>query len=669
MSPCRLTCFFIRALLSWPSGVVYAQDTLGLKDGYLNFSTSNFNVKLVKDSQTLASLQPKGSTFDFSPFDYLSQRANNGNYHVGDLTLRYRQTGTSAWTDANTATARSPVTALSSLPSGVLAASNIGSTIKQTLPVNITRQWMDMNGDLALSFTLTNTLSQSLEIGSLGFPIEFNSIFTNRMAADIEAKCSLQDPYIGLGAGYVQVTPVQGTGSALVVSGLNSSNFEAWRFLPEQTNTALSYQSQVFEGFYEWQVHTKAWAEDEWKNVTPWNSPTSRTLSPKQSMTVGLRFSLAKDGIRAIENTVKSVGVPYAVSVPGYIVPQDTSAKLFISSSSNIANITVDPPGAFTITSGASKNYTLQASTSVCGRARVTLGYSDGRLQTLHYNIVKSAPSTVSDLGNFLTTAQWFKDTSDPFHRAPSVISYDRPVNQQVLQDPRVWIAGLSDEAGAGSWLAACMKQSVQPNAAEIKLLEAFINTTVWGTIQYNTGNNKYGVKKSVFYYEPAKVPGYQYSSSINWGSWESWNQATAYSTTRAYDYVHVSAAYWAFYRVARAYPSLVSIHTWDWYLNQAYQTVMACTAADASGNHIVGYANDGLMEETVWGELLKDLYRENLTSNAQALEARMKKRAQNWNSLAVPFGSEMAWDSTGQEGVYYWTKYVSKVSLERNSC
>ena len=647
--------FLAGALLSSLLGIVYAQDTLGLKDGYLNISIANFNVKLVKDSQTLASLQPTDSTFDFSPFDYLSQRAANGNYHIGDLTFHYRLDGASSWTDGNTASARASVTALKSMPPGVLAASNLAPTFNQTVPVSITRQWMDMDGDLALSFTLTNMLNQTLEIGSLGFPIEFNSIFTNRPATDVEIKCSLQDPYIGLDAGYVQVTPVQGTGPALVVSGLNSSSFEAWRFLSENTRTALAYQSQVFEGYYEWQVHTKAWAENEWKNVVPWNVPTSKTLLPNQSMTVGLRFSLAKDGIRAIETTVKSLGMPYAVSVPGYIVPQDTSAKLFISSASSVSNITVNPVGAFDVTSGMPQTFTLQASTSTWGRARVTVTYSDGRSQALHYNIIKSAPTTISDLGNFLTTAQWFNDTSDPFHRAPSVISYDRSVNKKVLQDPRVWIAGLSDEAGAGSWLAACMKQSVQPNPAEITLLEEFIDTTMWGVLQINNGSTVFDVRKSVFFYEPARVLGYNYNSTINWSG--SWNYAEAYSVSRAYDYVHVSAAYWALYRVARAYPSLVSLHTYDWYLKQAYQTVMACTAVDENGNYLIGYADDGLMEETVWGEILQDLYRENQTSNAQALEARMEKRAQHWDSIAVPFGSEMAWDSTGQEGVYYWTK------------
>lgn len=72
-------------------------------------------------------------------------------------------------------------------------------------------------------------------------------------------------------------------------------------------------------------------------------------------------------------------------------------------------------------------------------------------------------------------------------------------------------------------------------------------------------------------------------------------------------------------------------------------------------------YGLVGLMGEWVLGELLEDLKRENMTAEASALEATMRYRANLWEIQAVPFGSEMAWDSTGQEGVYYWTKYDSR--------
>lgn len=87
-----------------------------------------------------------------------------------------------------------------------------------------------------------------------------------------------------------------------------------------------------------------------------------------------------------------------------------------------------------------------------------------------------------------MTTKQWLEDSADPFERSPSVISYDREENAVVKDEARAWIAGLSDEAGAGSWLAATMKQFVQPNVDEISKLEVFVNETLWGSLQNSDG-------------------------------------------------------------------------------------------------------------------------------------------------------------------------------------
>ena len=98
---------------------------------------------------------------------------------------------------------------------------------------------------------------------------EWNNIFTSRTAADVNQNCSLFDPYIGLDAGYVQVsvysklrplwlnafckvTPLIGTAPSLVITPANNlSSFEGWRFLTEDTSQAPFYQSQTFEGLYE----------------------------------------------------------------------------------------------------------------------------------------------------------------------------------------------------------------------------------------------------------------------------------------------------------------------------------------------------------------------------------------------------------------------------------
>ncbi|KAI8634028.1 hypothetical protein F5Y19DRAFT_411747 [Xylariaceae sp. FL1651] len=632
-------------------GAYSQSDNLGLKDGYITINTANFNAKIVKDAQLLASLTPSGDTFDFLPFDLLSVRANNGQYHWGDITFRYRQQGSSSWIEGNSATARKTITAVTT---GALAASNLAPTLSSG-PLNITREWLNVSGDLGLRFTIANTDTSAVELGSLGFPAEFNSIFTNRAAADIQRLCSLSDPYVGMHAGYIRTTPVSGTGAALVVTPLNGTDtpFEAYRNLAEPSYASTYYGSQTFEGFYEWQVLTKAWAEKEWAGVTPWNTPSSRTLAPGQSMQFGVRFSVAKGGVRDLDATVKGTGTPVAVGVPGYIIPRGSPAQLFLQASSAVSSITSDPSGALAISQVSPASYSITPSSTAWGRVRLTVSYADGKTQTIHYHVTKANVDVLSNLGTFLTTKQWFNDTSDPFGRAYSVMTYDYEAGAIVTQDPRVWIAGLSDEGGVGAYLAAMMKQAVQPNADEVAKLEMFVDHVLWGTIQ----TSDFAVRKSIFYYDPSALPNYPYRSDFNWGSWTSWNVASAHAIDRAYDYVHVAAAYWSLYRVARAYPGLMKSHAWDWYLEQAYNTIIRGMKTD------VGYNRDGLMGETVFGEILTDLTREGKTSEASTLTTAMKSRATQWNSEDVPYGSEMAWDSTGQEGVYYWSKYFGYTS------
>ncbi|KAI1432128.1 hypothetical protein GGR50DRAFT_625115 [Xylaria sp. CBS 124048] len=626
-------------------GVQGQKDNLGLDDGYLTINTENFNVKIVKDAQVLASLSPAGSDFDFLPFDLISDRANNGQYHWGDITFRYRQQGSDDWISGDSAAARKPIKIANS---NVLAASNLTPTLGD-IPLNITREWLDVSGDLSLRFTIANSGSSTIELGSLGFPAEFNSIFTNRQATAIQQLCSLSDPYIGMHAGYIRANPIAGTGAALVVTPLNGTDtpLEAYRNLNEPVFSSTGYGSQTFEGFYEWQVLTKAWAENEWANVTPWNPPSSRTLSPGQSMQFGVRFSLAEKGVRDIDAAVSGTGTPVAVGVPGYIIPRGSSAQLFLRASSSVHSIASEPSDALVAKEVSTGSYTVTPSSTAWGRTRLTITYADGKLQTVHYFITKSNTDALGSLGSFLTNEQWFDDTSDPFGRAYSVMSYDYEVGAILTQEPRVWIAGLSDEGGVGAYLAAMMKQAIQPDADEVAKLEMFIDKVLWGTIQ----TSDYSVRKSIFYHDESALPNYRYNSSYDWTSWTSWDKTDAYAIDRAYDYVHVTGAYWSMYRVARAYPNLVKSHTWDWYLEQAYNTIIR----GASG---IGYSGDGLMGETVWGEILADLQREGMTSEASTLSAAMKKRAALWDSEAVPYGSEMAWDSTGQEGVYYWTKY-----------
>jgi hypothetical protein len=339
------------------------------------------------------------------------------------------------------------------------------------------------------------------------------------------------------------------------------------------------------------------------------------------------------------------------------VAPMDQDMKLFLKYRAGISSVDVFPAGSVTATAAANtrngwKQYTLRG--KEWGRSRVTVKYADGTNQVVSYYVTKPAAEVVSDLGHFLFTKQWYENPSDPFKRSPSVMSYDRSKNHIVEQDARVWIAGLGDEGGSGSWLAAGMKLFGQPTKEEVAQYERFIDGVLWCGIQYCDGPRKYGVRKSMLYYDPKDKPDFPYDPSLNWTTWTSWNKEASEQVNRAYNYVHVVAAYWSMYQVARNHEGLVTKHTWDWYLNQALETMLFLTNPDSR----IGYTNVGLMGASVFTLALDDMKREGWAEKIAPLEARMKTRADRWATQSYPFGSEMAWDSTGQEEVFAWTKY-----------
>ena len=623
--------------------------TLGLEQGYSQVETENFSLKLVNASQTVAGLYAKGDkSFDFTPGERLEIRDKDSLYHLGDINVTIR-TEQGSWNSYSSAYQRKSVTPLD-VHGSILAASDLTNTFPSQLPVNIKRYYEEDQGDLVLRFVITNTSDKTVELGALGVPMVFNNILEGKSLDATHADNALFDPYIGLDAGYLEGKRLSGKGKALIVIPKQNMPFEAYRPLLDDPTP----RSIVFEGFHEWMSLSKSYAENQWKGVQQWNTPTSVVLKSGDSKEFALKFTLAMN-MRSITDRLIEHRMAVGVGIPGYVLPMDVKGSLFLKTHSAIESITVTPKGALninrdkTLENGYTK-YTVIP--NQWGRARISIVYQDGKQQSIHYKMIKPEDEVVNDMGDFLTNEQWFDKKDDPFHRAPSVISYDYETKRQQTQEGRAWIAGLSDEGGAGSWLAAMMKQYVQPNKIQVDKMTEFVHQTLWGGIQYDSGKNKYGVKKSMFYYQPDSLPKGTYHDRIDYGTWAAWDHKHANDPGRSYNYPHVTAAYWVQYRLARFHHNAVDKQSWKWYLEQAYHTAMAMTELAPY------YAQFGQMEGTIFLELLKDLQREGMDSMATTLEGAMKKRADHWKSLNYPFGSEMPWDSTGQEEVFMWSDY-----------
>lgn len=625
------------------------------------FAVGAFELALRQDTQTLARLSPTDDAgFSFVPTGREAERTGDGYNHIGDLHLRLRAPG-GGWRDYSSAHRRAPIRPLPANGT-TFAAADITATMGVGIPLTVVRRWTDEGGMPGLTFALTNAGATPVEIGALGMPMVFDNIITDRDLDQAHAQASFVDPYIGRDAGYLQVTRLNGRGPALLVLPRRGTSLEAYVPLKNPGEdrdgsifTDRSPRGQTSEGFYDWTVHSAGYVASEWKDAgEQWNAATSRTIAAGQTVEIGVRF-VRSPSIRAIEPTLIAQGRPVAVGIPGYVVPTDQSASLFLKTPSALTAIQSHPAGALTATrSGMARGWTrLTVRAKGFGPARLTLTYANGERQTVSYYITKPLEQTMADLGRFLTTRQWHEGQGDRFGRTPSILTWDNEAKRIVDVEPRVWIAGMSDEGGGGSWVAAMMKQLDHPVRDEIAKLERMIDGSVVGNLQVADGPHAGAVKKSLFYYDPAKFPdGYGAFPADKWKTWTSWSAKAASDLGRAYNYPHVAIGHWVLYRTARNHPGLVGRHDWRWYLDHAYQTAVAMMR-DAPY-----YTQFGLMEGEVFVDILKDLQREGLRAEATELERLMKQRADHWRTLKYPFGSEMAWDSTGQPEVYAWMRY-----------
>src|SRR5438128_5669392 len=106
-----------------------------LGQGTIDMHTPDFDLTLVRSSQTVAALKPKfAPDFDFTPGDLLVERSQNGYFHLGDLTLRLRTAASGEWSNYSTANQRMPVKPLPTSQS-ILAASDLAPTLPGNIPL------------------------------------------------------------------------------------------------------------------------------------------------------------------------------------------------------------------------------------------------------------------------------------------------------------------------------------------------------------------------------------------------------------------------------------------------------------------------------------------------------------------------------------------------------
>lgn len=137
-----------------------------------------------------------------------------------------------------------------------------------------------------------------------------------------------------------------------------------------------------------------------------------------------------------------------------------------------------------------------------------------------------------------------------------------------------------------------------------------------------------------------------------NWPMTES----MANATYRAFNFPHHVTTYLALYYAARN-TELKTAHSWDWYLMRAANTTIK-----------FGAPSVGVMDDTTFREILRavveeaeaDPARRDFAVAAANITSNMYSRASGPFSRPYPYGSEFAFDTTGQEAVVVWLLYFA---------
>ncbi|KAF4547314.1 Hypothetical protein D9617_47g010820 [Elsinoe fawcettii] len=668
---------------------VLAQNDIG-SQGYLNISTGAFNLELDIANQVSTGLNAmRGSNAGNSDFNFLLPtpgRTANGNYFLGDIQLRFRPQNSAVWTDVSSHynRKRPVITPGTGQPGrgGVLTSADITSSLGDNLPIKVNRTWSQDRDSVVMTFNLTNVGQSVLQMGGVGMALPFANNWVGRDQYNTWERCAVSDPALSLDAGYVLTNRLTGRAPTLITAPVERTPLEQFRLnYNVENNYPAVWLDRVpvdfqYEGIFSWWMASKGLQETDQATSKSLgfdrggesNVLTDFLLQPGQSRIVGLRF-FTSTGPRTVEDRLSAFDRPTIVGVPGFTVSADDDVKLVVRSSSPPTITDISPAGiTFNARSSVSTglySFSGKVNSGSYGQIRVTLRFDNGEVGTAHYYVFQSSSQQLDKLGQFRFANQFYNNATDFFKRGPGIITYDNKAKRQVLDDPRAWVAGLSDEAGSGAYVSAAAKQLLRPNRDEISKLEQFATRTLWGNLQVSVPGSSYGgVKKSLFYYDRSLEGRGLYQAGVDHSdSSRSWPQAEANKLSRSYNYPHAAVVYWTLYRLGRNNNGLTTI-PWTWSLDRAYDTIIGMRDhAGIGGPGVEGYSQFGLMEGGYFEQILRDLEREGTTNATLAGRANtvrdfMRQRADIWKSETYPYASEFPWDNTAQEEVYLWSRY-----------
>lgn len=593
----------------------------------------------------------------------------------GDVVFRFRMAG-GGWQHASTAHSRRARTMMQSSAPGVQRidfryASDPGSA-DGIRGFDFDEQY-ELRGNVLLwSLTLHNQENQPLEIGDLGLPLLFNTIYARDPKTTYEKRV-IRHSYIAGDNSFIFWTRANGVGPYLLMTPQPGTHLEF--FEPTVQGNHADSTDPVFdprnawEGLYTAYIHAAAEARDFETHGT-WRQPlTSKLLAPRglpgSSVTYAFEFRWAAD-YRTIREILYRSGLIDVTVAPGMVIPTDLSALLALHTRESIEEVKAEYPKETKVVELPSihkdtKIYRIRFHR--LGENEIAISFGHGRRTLLEYDVIEPVKTVIRKRAGFLVKHQQIRDPKKWYDGEFSL--WD--MRSRVLRTPDnrggldAYMVGGSDDPDLckAPYLAAV--NEVYPDDRQIAAVEYYLQHFVWGKLQRSADERSfpYGIYGSPSWYVN-RFSNTGYGSGGN-GREHMW---------RTFDYTHLIQLYYEMYRIAKLYPDRVHYLDATGYLERAYRTALAYFRVpyqirmgapwDFRGWTDWAYTQ-GAFHEVFIPDVIDALDAEHRPEEARELRAEWNKKVMYFlYDTPYPFGSEMWFDTTTFESAQAIARFAA---------
>lgn len=611
---------------------------------------ANFSVE-IGDVGQIASLKIVGDAF---PTNYVMNATNSPDQNTadhqwaGELLFKYRKGAATDWDSASTNRSGNSRTIEKAGATKVVVRYANASGPGSIRDFSVEETYELKGGSLVWSIALTNSGTESLEIGDWGLPLPFNERWPNETIYETR---TTKHSFVGLNGSYITAKRPSGIGNFVLFApdastGAKLEYMDHWRVEEHPGSAWVQGGANWVAGLNVYYVHSNA-IKSTGRGYLP---NTSLVLAPGASKTYAFKFHRPSSE-DAVHDILYKEGMVDVNVAPGMIVAQGDVVHVDLHTTKTIGAIEFQNPSTSksTFVSTTGTDHKVYAFTfAKLGENIVTVNYGSGEKIALQFYVIEKPGDAVQRHSTFMVEKTQIQSPG----------AFNDKIFDDWLMDTKSRRNAFTGNQGFTYWMGwgddwgythaqfLAEKNAMMPVASEIKALDDYLEVAVWGSIMKN---NHTDFRLHNWLSVPAFTDDY----------------------VRGYAYPHVYNTFFSMYRIAKMHPDVTTFRQSALtYLKRAYGVM----------NSLYTFANNynfdaGLMGELTTPEIVEALDAEGLTAEAAKIRGYMATKWNNFKGNAYPYGSEYNYDNTGEEAVYTLAKMngitavQSKINDKTRAC